>query len=301
MCADSQSDPPIPGEGHIPVGNASLFYREVGHGRPIVLLHGGPDFDHTYLLPDMDRLSDTYRLIYYDQRGRSKSMAGVLPEDVTIQSEIEDLESLRTYLGLNSIAVLGHSWGGVLAMEYAIRHPDRVSHMILMNTAAASHEDYLVLRQEVRRRKAVYQDELNALVSGAAYMEGEPEAVTSYYRIHFSAAFKRAEHLDGFMERMRASFTKEGVLKGRAIEERLYSETWLSPGYDLFPGLARLNIPTLVIHGDYDFIPAQIAVHIAQAIPGSRFVLLPDCGHFSYIESPDDVRRELAAFFAAES
>ena len=149
MCANLNGDPFVPREGYVPAENAELFYREVGRGRPIILVHGGPDFDHTYLLPDMDRLSDSYRLIYYDQRGRGKSGRDVRPDDVSIRTEIEDLEGLRKYLRLDSVAVLGHSWGGVLALEYAIRHPDRVSHMILMNTAAASHDDYMLLRQEV--------------------------------------------------------------------------------------------------------------------------------------------------------
>src|SRR5258707_14733160 len=60
-------------EGYASVEKANLFYREVGQGRPILIIHGGPDFDHTYLLPDMDRLSDAYHLIYYDLRGRGKS------------------------------------------------------------------------------------------------------------------------------------------------------------------------------------------------------------------------------------
>jgi len=61
-------------------------------GALIVVLHGGPDFDHTYLLPDMDRLADSFRLIYYDQRGRGKSGDGVRAEDVTLASGIEDLD-----------------------------------------------------------------------------------------------------------------------------------------------------------------------------------------------------------------
>jgi proline iminopeptidase len=60
-------DFPSPRDGYIPVGNAALYYREAGEGQPVLVLHGGPDFDHTYLLPDMDRLSDSFRLIYYDQ------------------------------------------------------------------------------------------------------------------------------------------------------------------------------------------------------------------------------------------
>jgi len=297
MCANLQSDQSVPREGYAPVENAELFYREVGHGRPIILIHGGPDFDHTYLLPDMDRLSDSYRLIYYDQRGRGKSGGEIQPDDVSIKTEIEDLEGLRKYLQLDSVAVLGHSWGGVLAMEYAIRHSERVSHLILMNTAAASQEDYLLLRQEVRRRKAVYEDALNALVSSAEYKEGDPETVAKYYRIQYGTTIKQPEHLERLMGRMRLSFTKEGVLRGRAIEEQLYKETWLSKEYDLFPKLKQLSIPTLVIHGDYDFVPAECAAHIAQAIPGARFALLRECGHFAYIESPDEVRKEISDFF----
>jgi pimeloyl-ACP methyl ester carboxylesterase len=121
---------------------------------PIIILHGEPDFDHNYLLPDMDRLSDSFRLIYYDHRGRGQSGSNVQPEDVTIESEIKDLESLREYFQLVSVAVLGHSWGGVLAMEYAIRHPNRVSHLILMNTAPASHNDYMLLREQLPHKRA---------------------------------------------------------------------------------------------------------------------------------------------------
>lgn len=63
----------VPREGRISVGKTSLFYREIGQGQPIIVIHGGPDFDHSYLLPDLDRLADSFRLIYYDQRGRGRS------------------------------------------------------------------------------------------------------------------------------------------------------------------------------------------------------------------------------------
>ena len=74
-------------------------------------------------------------------------------------------------------------------------------------------------------------------------------------------------------------------------------ETWLSSEYNLIPKLKQLNIPTLVIHGDTDLIPLESASHIAQAIHGARFVLLGKTGHFSYLESPDAVRKEIIYFF----
>lgn len=296
MSTELQSDRPAPREGYVPVESAELYYRDIGQGQPLVLLHGGPDFDHGYLLPDMDLLSDAFRLIYYDQRGRGKS-AGK-PEDVSIESEVKDLEGLRKYLRLEPLAVLGHSWGGLLALEYALRHPERMSHLILMNTAPASHDDYLLFRQEIRKRRAAADvEKLKALSTSAEYQEGDPDAVAEYCRSHFRATLRQPKQLEQVVESLRRGFTNEGILMARKIDERLMNDTWSSSDYDLLPKLERLDIPTLVIHGDYDFIPIECAARIAQAIPGARFVLLKDCGHFSYLEAPEEVRREIAQFF----
>ena len=297
MSTNLRSGQPAPHEGYISVRNAELYYREIGQGRPIFILHGGPDFDHSYLLPDMDRLSGDFRLIYYDQRGRGKSAGNVQPEDVTIKSEIEDLEDLRNYFQLESVAVLGHSWGGVLAMEYAIRHPDRVSHLILMNTAPASHDDYALFRQEFLKKLGDDAEKRQALSSSAVYAEGDPDTVAAYYRIQYGATVRRPDDLVKVIASLRASFTNESILKSWAIEDRLMDETWQLSDYNLLPALTRLRIPTLVIHGDYDFVPVECSVHIAEAIPGARLVVLKDTGHFSYLESPNEVRKAIVDFF----
>ena len=291
-------NPSTPCEGYTPVEHAELYTREIGQGQPILILHGGPDFDHTYFLPELDRLADAFRLIYYDQRGRGRSAKNVQPEDVTIESEVEDLERLREYFQLGSVALLGHSWGAVLAMEYATRHPQRVSHLVLMNTAPASQSDYMLLRQDRRARSPDDIAQLKAMAaSDAGYQEGDPEAVAAYYRIHFRAALQRPEHHEKIIQRLRASFTQEGIRKSRAIEERLMQETWRLNEYDLLPRLRQLHIPTLVIHGEHDFVPRECAAHVAEAITGARFTVLKDCGHFSYLECPDDVRKEIDEFF----
>jgi proline iminopeptidase len=123
---------PEPREGVIPVEHAALYYREIGQGPPIILLHGGPDFDQNQFLPDTDRLADGYRLNYYDQRGHGKSGENVQPEDVSLQSALDDLEAVRAYFQLDSVALLGHSRGGLMALEYAMRPPERVSQLILL-------------------------------------------------------------------------------------------------------------------------------------------------------------------------
>ena len=147
MSSGASSDALPAREAYVQIGDARLFTRVVGSGPPVIVLHGGPDFDHTYLLPELDRLAQHARLIYYDQRGRGRSADGVRPEDVTLASEMSDLDGLRRSIGVESVGLIGHSWGGLLAMEYAARHPDRVTRLILLNTAPASHADWVSLRR----------------------------------------------------------------------------------------------------------------------------------------------------------
>jgi len=290
----------MPRESHIPVGNAELYSRELGQGTEIIVLHGGPDFDHSYFVPDLHRLSDAFHLIYYDQRGRGRSADRVQPEDVTLASEIADIEKVRQYFRLDSVVLLGHSWGTVLALEYALRYPERVSRMILMNPAPASTADYKQLRTEWLEKRPKDMEQRKTISASAAYKEGDPDAVTAYYRIHFKAALARREDYEMIIARLRASFTKEGILKSRAIEARLMNDTWSSPDYDLLPKLKSLRIPTLVISGDHEFIPAATAEHITEAVTNAPMVTLKDCGHFSYLACPAAVREQIDAFFRAK-
>lgn len=289
-------DYPTPIEGYLPLDQAQLYYRTMGQGQPIILLHGGPGFDHHYLLPDMDRLADAFRLIYYDQRGRGKPAGKVDPAEVSIQSEIDDLERVRAYFQLERAALLGHSWGGLLAMEYALRYPERVSHLILLNTAPASHADCVLFEQERDGKAPDDAALMRELQSSPAYEEGDLEARTTAYRVYFRATLRSPELLNRLIEHLQTGWTKEDVLTTRAIGQRLWGETYESPGYDLLPKLTGLRIPTLILHGDYDFVPVACAAHIAEAIPDARFVVLKDCGHFSYLERPDEVRQILSKF-----
>ncbi|HJQ75759.1 MAG TPA: alpha/beta fold hydrolase [Acidimicrobiia bacterium] len=289
--------PPGPFQGLLPVGGAGLFYRHIGRGHPILVLHGGPDFDHNYLLPEMDRLAASFHLIYHDQRGRGRSAPGVEPEDVTIDSDVSDLDELRRHFGLDSMAILGHSWGGILAMEYAVRHPGRVSHLILMNSAPASFDDRLLFREHLLGlRPPGDVERMQQLSESPEFKSGSIEVETEYYLTHFRVALPRPELVEQVVGRLRSHFSEETVLIARAIEHRLYEQTWLRPGYDLPRELSRHPVPTLVIHGDQDFVPVELVSHIAEALPGSHFVVIPDCGHFAFLEHPDLVFEHIAAF-----
>jgi proline iminopeptidase len=106
-----------PREERVDVGGASLYARDIGRGQPLIVLHGGPDFDHGYLLPDLDRLADSYRLVYYDQRGRGQSAKDVHPSDVSLSSDLDDIDKVRQHFTLDSPALFGHSWGRPIGLR----------------------------------------------------------------------------------------------------------------------------------------------------------------------------------------
>jgi proline iminopeptidase len=292
----------LPSEHRIPVGDASLYARTIGQGPPIVVLHGGPDFDHAYLLPELDRLADAYRLVYYDQRGRGSSAENVEPAGVTLASELEDLDTVRGHFGLDAPMLLGHSWGTVLAMEYAIRHPARVSALILMNPAPASTADFGLLRSSYLAKIGDQMDRQREISASAAYQAGDPQAVAARYRIHFRPALTRTADYESLMARMKVRFESQGaagILKARAVEDRLMRDTWQAPGYDLLSRVRSLRIPTLVIAGTDDFIPVEVAGHIAQAMPDAKLAVIRDCGHFAYLECGAEARRHIDDFIRA--
>src|SRR5262249_28870167 len=215
------------------------------------------------------------------QRGRGKSADGVDPDDVTLASDVDDIDAVRQHFQLESAALLGHSWGTVLALEYALRYPTRVSRLILMNPAPASTSDLAVFRKAYAQMLGADMDQQEAIRAGAAYKEADPEAVAARYRIHFKHALARPDDYERLMARMRAGFIsqgKEGILKARAVEDRLMRDSWQIESYDLLPKLRTVSISTLVIFGDRDFIPSPISAHIARAIPHARLVTLKNCG-----------------------
>ncbi len=283
-------------ELRVPVAGTSLYVRTIGRGQRTIVLHGGPDFDQAYLLPELDRLQDVLQLIYYDQRGRGRSADNVRASDVTIASELADLDAVRRHFDLDSMIILGHSWGAVLALEYALRHPNRVSSLILMNPAPVSTVGFAHLRESYVAALGPDMERQRQIAASAAYQAADPQTVADRYRIHFRHALVRPEHYEALLDRMRAQFIhqgNDGILRARAVEDQLMRDTWQRADYDLLPKLRALQIPTLVVTGKQDFIPVAIAEEIAESLPNARFTAVDKCGHFAYLECPDEVRKAI--------
>ena len=129
--------------GYVTSGDVKLYYESIGEGEPLLLVNGGPGLPHEYL-QEFRALAPHARLIFYDQRGTGKSDKAD-PSTYTIDANVRDLENLCRALNLERVQMLGHSWGGMLAQAYIIKHPERVTRLILADTFSSTDELNAVL------------------------------------------------------------------------------------------------------------------------------------------------------------
>jgi proline iminopeptidase len=181
-------------------------------------------------------------------------------------------------------------------MEYVTRHAERVSHLVLLNSAPASHADLQHFRQQRQAAEGPTLAKMDTIASRPGYAAGDVAMDTEYYRAHFGKALSRPDQLESVVRRLRSHFTPNDIVKARAIEDRLCAETWLSPEYDVLARLRKTQVQALIIHGDNDVIPLQCATHVAEALSGSRLVVLRGCGHFAYLERPAEVLDAIVNF-----
>lgn len=277
-------------EGLKTVNSTELHYAIYGEGQPVVVLHGGPGFDHAYLMPQMATLGDEYRLIFYDQRGAGGKFREVDTSKLTIETYIEDLEGIRKAFGLDKMHILGHSWGGVLGMFYAIAYPERVHSLMLVSSGGAT--DFLQDMFTNLDARWTPEDSatLSQISSSEAYQHNEAKAVSDYYQVFFKAFFHDPQDVTYLTTRF-----SENTLKNRPL---IYASPLFQTfrEYDIRDRLHNITCPTLIIHGEYDPIPLSYVRDIHAALQDSRLIVLEECGHFPYIERPDELYAYIRAF-----
>jgi proline iminopeptidase len=268
--------------GYVPVNGGKIYYASYGPStQPIVVLHGGPGLDSGYLLPQMTELAYEQQVVFYDQRGSGKSLGFKLDSKTINMSEfMEDLDKLQAKLGYKKIILLGHSWGGLLAMRYATLHPEKVSALILVSSAPSNSVALNKFFVEYAKRTAPMKKVLDGIENSPAYKHGDPVTVEDYYRRVFSVYFFKAMDV----HKLSLNFTPQSAVSGSKVAE-LMGQTYLL-NYNLIPELKTLRVPTLIVHGVNDIVPIETARETHAAIAGSKMVEISNCDHFPYIEQP---------------
>ncbi|MDH5758790.1 MAG: alpha/beta fold hydrolase [Gemmatimonadota bacterium] len=278
-------------QGLLSLPDARIFYEVVGSGEPIIVIHGGPGMDHRHLRPGLDVLAGSERLVYYDQRGTGRSSADLDSAGINLDAFVSDIDQLRQALGFDRVVVLGHSFGGLLALEYAFRYPEATRALILMMTVEPGSRWRSEAAEAQRaRRTAEDADAIERLVGSEGFRAGDPATVSAVYRLAFRSTMRDPDRVDEVDLTMAPSTARDGSTVARLLGGSM-------GGMDRWDRLSSLQAPTLVIHGTFDPTPAAMAAALADSIPGGRLVTLPT-GHFPFVEDPRGLVAAVSAFLA---
>lgn len=270
--------------------DVDLYVDVVGRGDPVVLMHGGPSAD-LWTLGGFRRLADQFTLVFYDHRCNGRSV-GVPTESMTWDNLVADVEALRERLGYESWSVFGHSFGGHVALEYALRHPDRISRLVLMDTAADAswardNAPDLLTRRGVEPEKV-------ELVRRWFRGEFNPrEYVPIMWRI--SSIYSGTAGLRGVMRELASGGWRSRIRPQALIQ----AGRELMPGWSVVDRLGEIHLPTLVIAGSEDPVcPPECQRELADGIPGARLVLIDGAGHDPQDEQPSRVLPVIRSFLS---
>jgi proline iminopeptidase len=280
--AAGQAALPAPGpavEGNVKSGAASLHYWVRGTGAPIVMLSGGPGFA-SYLHPVMAELSRGHRIVMLDQRGTGHSTVAPMDETtINVQALVEDLETLRKHLGIERWTVLGHSWGGMLAMRYSIAHPESIDALVLVGSGGMNRSFSTYFGSNIRARLLPSDLEAERYWSDPERQRTDPVRATVevqrallpgyFYNRAASLPINDALGKPGFF-----SSTMSGLINNDVADQ------------DIRPGMASCSKPVLLLMGRQDPIGETTQYEIRDTCRLAKLEFIEKSGHFPWIEQP---------------
>jgi proline iminopeptidase len=249
------------------------------------LLHGGPGGDHTSYKPLFSRLADRFQLVYIDHRGQGRSARGD-SSNYTLYNNIEDIEALRTYLGLEQIIVIGGSYGGMVALSYAARYPHAVSHLIAYATVA-SYEFLAKAQQTLQEIGTPAQIEIAQRLWDGDFRSNDElktyfELLNPLYSYRTKSTSQPTDNVDGRILAYKAT--------NQAFGGFLRS-------YDIRSELPKIVAPTLILAGRHDWICApEFSEEIARLVPNAQLQIFEESGHLLRVDEPERLIDSIAQF-----
>jgi len=276
----------------MPIRGIYLNVKVVGHGYPLVLMHGGPAAD-LYTLMAFKPLAKQFTLIFYDHRCNGRS-TGAEVTSMTMDNLTADADALRQALGFEKWAVLGHSFGGNVALEYALRYPTSLSHLLLVNTGG----DYSWASEK--------SSELLA-------KRGFSPEIVKLARRHLNGQIEPKEMFSNLMKLGKAYNPHTGLRQMPHMlfyglqsklqpEAMIFGETVVLKNWTVMDRLGEIKVPTLVMAGREDFVyPPEHQEELAAGIPNARLVLIDRAGHNPHDEQTAETIAAIRSFLADAS
>ncbi len=274
----------------LPINGTSLFIREIGAGSPIIIIHGGPGLNHSYFLPHLNSLATKYRLIFYDQRACGNSSGRVDSAQMSLSLFVEDIEQIRNSLKLGKITILAHSWGGLVAMNYASKYSRNLNALILSNSVSPKFGE---LEEETNQRlklRIPLEDSIlrSEILSSADFKSGNLQAYTDLFKLSFKPSF----YYSSSLEKMHLILPDDFLAKRKTL---FFMSKELS-AYDYYDNLKTISCPVLIIHGDYDGMPLKLSKKIHKHITSSSLIIIKNAGHFPFIDQPKKYKAVVGKF-----
>jgi proline iminopeptidase len=283
-----------PKEGHVSVLGFDLFFRQFGSPSKgeVLCLHGGPGATHDYLLPMADLADHGYRVTFYDQLGCGRSQ---IPKDTSLfvpERYVEELEEFRKKMKLGHPHVIGSSWGGMLAIAYALKYQRNIR---TMTTVGGLHNVPLTIREMIRMKHELPKDVQRTMekYEGAGDYE-DPQyvkAVMVFYKKHVCRLPVWPDELTYSLDHVSKPVygTMNGPNEFTIVGNIRY--------WDVTGLLGKIRIPTLVIGGKYDEVSPVVAEDIHKHIRGSQLTIFPNSSHLSFWEERGPFMERVLRFF----
>jgi proline iminopeptidase len=265
----------------------SLNVQVIGNGYPLVLMHGGPSADLYTMMP-FRPLADHFKLVFYDHRCNGRSEGEVT--SMTWENLTADADALRQALGFEKWAVLGHSFGGMVALEYALRYPDRLSHLLLVDTGGESQWAQENAPKVLAKRG--YSPEMVSLARRLFNGQMAPNEVFSVLMKLGPAYFYHLNLLQT------AQLLVSGMRSKIRPEPPIFWYGQYYRGWTVMDRLGQIQVPTLILAGRHDFVfPPECQEALAAGIPNARLVLIDHAGHNPMDERPAETLQAVRSFF----
>ena len=268
----------------------------------LIAIHGGPGVDLESIAGDFAPLAARHFVIFYDQRGAGRSE---LPKDTSrlvVSRQIADLDEVRRHFGVSRVTLVAHSYGPLLAASYAIAHPDAVTRMVFFGPVPPRRGDFW---QRFGASMSQRMDSAaRAKLANANRRLNDPNADTrqacrDYWAVAMRPRLAAPERTLRLVKSDLCASDPAGIRYGLTTTNRVVMASY--GDWDLRAQLARLEIPTLVVHGEQESIPMDLVEEWVGSLPHARLLRVPDAAHFTYAEQPEIVWPEVERFLAEKS